>query len=180
MQFTIISSYDILDEIIELDKPQFNNISSEINNSECIICLESIAYNNEYNEILTNIVKKYPFIIKKCNCNCIVHEECLIKWFSQNLICIICREQYDNNNESEYLDENREPNEQQIDINNIDVFININTLNNINRSQPNIKLVMSAYFVIILLYFDRLLAIIIIIKFFLFFILNMILFSILR
>ena len=46
---------------------------------ECIICL--------------NVVEKPPSdnFIKTCNCNLIVHEECLKEWLSTNPICPLCR-----------------------------------------------------------------------------------------
>ena len=51
--------------------------------NECIICLES----NDTNNVIININD----IHKKCNCKSPVHNECLIKWYSYNKLCPICR-----------------------------------------------------------------------------------------
>ena len=90
MHYTIISSYDILDEVIELDKLCNDNDfyeMVELNKTvECIICLEPIICNVNLH-LLSCIINKHHFLIKLCNCDCNVHEECLNNWLSKNDIC---------------------------------------------------------------------------------------------
>ena len=67
MHYTIISSYDILDEVIELDKITNDNDFYEIvelnKTEECIICLEPIIC-NENLHLLSSIINKHDFLIK--------------------------------------------------------------------------------------------------------------------
>ena len=160
MHYTIISSYDILDEVIELDKITNDNHFHEIvelnKTEECIICLEPIIC-NENLHLLSSIINKHDFLIKYCNCDCNVHEECVNNWLSKNVICIICREPFDFNNEdenSEHSDENEIDIETMNDaINNIDVYVNINSLYRLMRRPPNIKFVLFIYVIMYLIFY---------------------------
>ncbi len=51
--------------------------------NECIICLES----ND----TTNPILKLNTFKKPCNCDSYIHKKCLLKWYTYNAICPVCR-----------------------------------------------------------------------------------------
>ena len=158
MHYTIISSYDILDEIIELDKITNDNDFYEMvelnKTEECIICLEPIIY-IENLHLLSSIINKHDFLVKLCNCDCNVHEECLNNWLSKNTICIICREpfHYTTEDENDDYDIDNDIETMNDAINNIDVYININALYRLMRKPANIKFILFTYVVMYLLFY---------------------------
>lgn len=66
-----------------------NNRQSKIyqDNEECFICYE-IKINNEKAPIKLNTQVYY---FKNCNCEGLVHKECLDKWYNSHQKCPICR-----------------------------------------------------------------------------------------
>ena len=53
----------------------------------CIICLV-----NDGNLIDVNapIIRDNRIYIKRCRCNVLVHEECIVKWYNKSKQCVIC------------------------------------------------------------------------------------------
>ena len=51
--------------------------------NECIICLESNDTNNPILNLNT--------FIKPCDCDSYVHKKCLVKWYTYNAVCPVCR-----------------------------------------------------------------------------------------
>lgn len=68
------------------------NIKKNIQDNVCIICWSK----NENNDQLyyTKDFKKY---IVSCNCNVLMHDNCLNQWIQQTHSCPICRKQISNN-----------------------------------------------------------------------------------
>jgi len=55
---------------------------------DCIICLE------KSNEKLSTLVMRDFDFEKTCQCDCYVHESCLIEWLDKSDMCPICREKW--------------------------------------------------------------------------------------
>jgi hypothetical protein len=51
--------------------------------NECIICLDSNDTNNP--------VLSLTSFNKQCKCNSYIHKQCLLKWYTYNAICPVCR-----------------------------------------------------------------------------------------
>ena len=51
--------------------------------NECIICLESNDTDKSIHKLIT--------FKQKCRCDSYIHKECLLKWYSYNRICPICK-----------------------------------------------------------------------------------------
>jgi hypothetical protein len=76
MYFSTISSYD--NEIIEI-----------IGDEKCLICWEPAS--NFNNLIKMNSLHLFSSFYKSCNCNCIIHSDCLLEWVNKKHSCPICR-----------------------------------------------------------------------------------------
>jgi hypothetical protein len=85
-------------------------------NNDCIICLDEYhEENNEETKEYTFLLKNYhQEIVKNCDCNCKIHNNCLESWLLNKNNCIICRTNFD----SEYLnnEEYNMPNGRMINI----------------------------------------------------------------
>ena len=51
--------------------------------NECIICLESNNTDKSIHKLIT--------FKQKCRCDSYIHKECLLKWYSYNKSCPICK-----------------------------------------------------------------------------------------
>jgi hypothetical protein len=76
MYFSTISSYD--DEITEI-----------ADDEKCLICWETASNCN--NLIKMNSLHLFSSFYKSCNCNCIIHSDCLLEWVNKQQSCPICR-----------------------------------------------------------------------------------------
>ena len=76
MYFFTISSYD--DEITEIT-----------DNEKCLICWETATNCNKL--IKMNSLHLFSSFYKSCDCNCIIHSECLLEWVNKQMSCPICR-----------------------------------------------------------------------------------------
>jgi hypothetical protein len=112
MHFSKILSYDLLDnDNTETNSDIMKEKKPSISSEECIICLENY-YEKTYEEPkqLTYLIQiNHKEIIKECDCDCAIHEKCLNKWLSNNDTCIICREEFceeesESEPEIEYID----------------------------------------------------------------------------
>jgi len=63
-----------------------SNNNDDINNDECFICLELLHNDEKVIKLNESIYYK-----KICDCNALVHNYCLNKWYSIAYICPICR-----------------------------------------------------------------------------------------
>ena len=54
----------------------------------CFICFEK---EHERNNSLPINLNECDFIYKHCNCNGLIHEACLCKWMTEQLVCPVCR-----------------------------------------------------------------------------------------
>jgi hypothetical protein len=105
--FYSISSHDMLDtieqniykdkknnneEYNEEDKEEYNEEEKELDN-ECLICLDKYYGENKYKtySLIELINHGHINLIKNCECNTYVHNECLTQWLSKKMSCIICR-----------------------------------------------------------------------------------------
>ena len=71
-----------------------NDINSNINENECLICLEVKNNNNE----TTMKLKELEICEKNCDCNGCFHKSCLNSWFIFKFVCPICRTKISNFN----------------------------------------------------------------------------------
>ena len=76
MYFSTISSYD--DEITEI-----------IGDEKCLICWETATNCN--NLIKMNSLHLFSSFYKSCDCNSIIHSDCLLEWVNKQQSCPICR-----------------------------------------------------------------------------------------
>lgn len=54
----------------------------------CFICFDK---EHEQNNSLPINLNECDFIYKHCNCNGLIHEACLCKWMTEQLVCPVCR-----------------------------------------------------------------------------------------
>ena len=69
-------------------KNDFNDINDINDNEICIICWGLSEKKNKL--IKMKSLSHVSHFSKKCDCNCIIHSECLIKWININNSCLIC------------------------------------------------------------------------------------------
>ena len=67
-------------------------INNEYEEKECFICFEK-----EDGILFLREIEKIGYI-RKCDCNGIIHVECLSKWYQINKKCPICRQRMDKKN----------------------------------------------------------------------------------
>lgn len=75
--------------------PYYDDIQHKvIDRNECFICYQFFTNEN----IVPLQLNDQTFYTKKCNCNGIIHKECLDRWFSSNNNCPVCRNRIIKNN----------------------------------------------------------------------------------
>jgi len=78
------------DKKISIEK-ELNN--KDDNDNECLICLDK--YYGENNSKTYSLIQLIDHghinLIKTCECNTYVHNDCLTQWLSKKMSCIICR-----------------------------------------------------------------------------------------
>jgi len=97
--FYSIHSHDMIETIEQnIYKDKKISIEKELNNkddndNECLICLDK--YNGENNSKTYSLIQLIDHghinLIKTCECNTYVHNDCLTEWLSKKMSCIICR-----------------------------------------------------------------------------------------
>ena len=76
------------------DSINHNSDNSNINENECLICLEVKNNNNEKTMKLNDLA----CCEKQCDCNGWIHKTCLDSWFIIKFTCPICRNHIDSFN----------------------------------------------------------------------------------
>jgi len=98
--FYSISSHDMIDTIEQnIYKDKKNNNGEDDNepdnelDSECLICLDKYYGENKSKtySLIQLIDHSHINLIKTCECNTYVHNDCLTQWLSKKMSCIICR-----------------------------------------------------------------------------------------
>jgi hypothetical protein len=89
MYFPIFDPYDEKYDIFldEYNKSQEDNcLENNQEDNSCLICWDTNTIENPIR------IQKTKNIISYCNCNILVHEDCLHKWIRKTNSCPICRE----------------------------------------------------------------------------------------
>jgi len=90
---------DTIEQNIYKDKKNNKELSNEKDNdeneldNECLICLDKY-YGDDKSKTYTLIElinHGHINLIKNCECNTYVHNDCLTEWLSKKMSCIICR-----------------------------------------------------------------------------------------
>jgi hypothetical protein len=97
MYFGTHNYYDNFDDI---------TIINDINDNECLICLE-YKIHNEYCENIHIVLYKLQYY-SHCNCNCYAHMICLNNWINKQKKCPICREKIEMFHEYKQYIQNKE------------------------------------------------------------------------
>jgi len=78
------------DDVVYNDLYINENINENENESICFICLENETCINKFIKL-----KNQPFFLKICNCDGIIHHNCLVIWYDTTKKCpICCREHF--------------------------------------------------------------------------------------
>jgi len=91
-------THNHLDSDINFSESETNNLEiyKDMNNYECIICLEKnskkFAIIRLTNALIKN--KEDENLEKICLCESFIHQYCLDKWVEKNESCPICREKF--------------------------------------------------------------------------------------
>lgn len=118
-------AYEIEDSIEKIENLSLlSHCVSENNNRDlgeyCIICMQGTIINLDTNTDTGNqgeyviYIEEIPFLIKDCNCNFVVHSDCIEKWITNNSICPICRQNIINIKCIDDIHENKEQSESQV------------------------------------------------------------------
>jgi hypothetical protein len=113
MYFSTISSYD--DEVIKI-----------ADDEKCLICWEIST--NRNNLIKMNSLHLFSSFYKSCNCNCIVHSDCLLEWINKQQSCPICRSEI----EIDISDKNKNKFRYKTQLQRLYIFVDDNTYKLIN------------------------------------------------
>lgn len=108
MYFSTISSYD--NEIIEIPDDE-----------KCLICWETSTNCNKL--IKMNSLHLFSSFYKSCDCNSIIHSDCLLEWVNKQLSCPICR----NEIEFDVSDNNINKFKYKTQLQRLYIFIDVNT-----------------------------------------------------
>ena len=98
--FYSIHSHDMIDTIEQNIYQSKKNNNEESDNkqdneldNECLICLDKYYGENKFKTYsLIQLINHYHInLIKTCECNTYVHNDCLTEWLSRKMSCMICR-----------------------------------------------------------------------------------------